>query len=134
VTLLFTDVEGSTPRCTLSGRRTATRSRSIAQPGPGRDRTHDGVEVDMQGDAAVPRGVRQRRAALHAARDAQRGLAAAIRLDGVALKVRMGLHTGEPEQRDPGLDGPPRQICAAVLGGQNARRGRVVSRMPGAAL
>ena len=59
---------------------------------------HDGVEVDTQGDAFFIAFARASDAAA-AAVDAQRGLA-----DG-PVRVRMGLHTGEPRVTDEGYVG-----------------------------
>ena len=121
VTLLFTDVEGSTAALHTLGtaygdslglHRTVIRGAIAA---------HGGVEVDTQGDAFfVAFGSADD--ALHAARDAQQALASASWPDGLQLKVRMGLHTGEPEQHDHGYVGIDlhrgARICAAAHGGQ----------------
>jgi len=121
VTLLFTDVEGSTAALhalgTTYGDSLALHRMLI------RDAiaAHDGVEVDTQGDAFLA-AFGSADGALHAARDAQRALAAATWPGGVALKVRMGLHTGEPELRERGYVGMDvhrgARICAAAHGGQ----------------
>ncbi|HET7366744.1 MAG TPA: tetratricopeptide repeat protein [Gaiella sp.] len=121
VTLLFTDVEGSTAALhalgaaygdSLALHRTVIRETADA---------HGGVEVDTQGDAFfVAFGSAD--AALRAARDAQRALATVAWPAGIELKVRMGIHTGEPEQRDRGYIGLDvhrgARICAAAHGGQ----------------
>src|SRR5437867_8691001 len=95
VTFLFSDIEGST--------------RLLQQLRGGYDEvlsTHarllraaierfDGHEIDTQGDAffvAFPRA----RDAVAAAVAAQRALAAEPWPDGVSVRVRMGIHTGEP--------------------------------------
>lgn len=121
VTLLFTDVEGSTSALhalgtsygdSLALHRTLIRA-AIAE--------HGGVEVDTQGDAFLA-AFGGAAAALRAARDAQRALSSAVWPAGVELRVRMGLHTGEPEQRDRGYVGLDlhrgARICAAAHGGQ----------------
>jgi predicted ATPase/class 3 adenylate cyclase len=121
VTLLFTDVEGSTAALhtlgttygdSLALHRTLIREAIAA---------HGGREVDTQGDAFLV-AFGSADAALRAARDAQRALGSAVWPDGVELKVRMGLHTGEPEQRDQGYVGLDvhrgARICAAAHGGQ----------------
>jgi predicted ATPase/class 3 adenylate cyclase len=121
VTLLFTDVEGSTAALHALGtsygdalalHRTVIRDAIAA---------HAGVEVDTQGDAFLA-AFASAEAALRSARGAQEALAAAAWPDGVELKVRMGVHTGEPEQRDRGYVGLDvhrgARICAAAHGGQ----------------
>lgn len=98
VTLLFTDIEGSTRLLSelrggyieaLSEHRRRIRAAAAA---------HSGVEVDSQGDSFLiafsrPTG------AVAAAVAAQRALA-----DG-PIRVRMGIHTGEPELTDEGYVG-----------------------------
>jgi YVTN family beta-propeller protein len=121
VTFLFTDIEGSTQLLKQLGSRypdalhehsTIIRSACAA---------HGGREVDTQGDAfffAFPRG----KDAVAAAVDAQRQLAEYPWPEGTTLKVRMGLHTGEPTvggERYVGI-GVHRaaRIAAAGHGGQ----------------
>ena len=76
---------------------------------------HDGVEVDTQGDAFFVAFARPSDAAA-AAVDAQRGLAAG------PVRVRMGLHTGEPRVTDEGYVGidvhKGARIAAVGHGGQ----------------
>src|SRR5918911_2304305 len=93
VTLLLTDIEGSTrllhvapdayPRL-VSEHRTIIRDASEG---------HGGRQVDAQGDSLllVFEGARD---AVAAAVDAQRRLAAHAWPDGAELRVRMGLHSG----------------------------------------
>src|SRR5262245_48414062 len=89
VTLLFTDVEGSTRLLqelgdgygdALQEHRRRLRA-SFAE--------HDGIEVDTQGDAFFVAFARASNA-VAAAAESQRALA------GGPIRVRMGLHTGEP--------------------------------------
>ena len=95
VTFLFTDVEGSTKLLLELGDRypdvLAEHRRVLRDVFAG----HGGVEVDTQGDAFF--------VAFAKASDA---LAAAeegtLRLSESPLKVRMGLHTGEPIVTDEG--------------------------------
>jgi predicted ATPase/class 3 adenylate cyclase len=121
VTLLFTDVEGSTAAlhslgaaygASLGLHRTVIRGALAA---------HGGVEVDTQGDAFFV-AFDSADDALRAARDAQQALASASWPDGLELKVRMGVHTGEPEQHEQGYVGIDlhrgARICAAAHGGQ----------------
>jgi class 3 adenylate cyclase len=106
VTFLFTDVEGST--------------RLLQQLGPGyaevlaeHDRilqtafaAHGGREVDNQGDSFFV-AFQTAKDAVAAAVDAQRDLFAQAWPAGAEVKVRMGLHTGEPRrggERYVGID------------------------------
>jgi predicted ATPase len=116
VTFLFTDVEGSTRLLhelgaqrygeALAEHRRALRA-VFAQYG--------GVEVDTQGDAffiAFPSA----EAGLEAARQGQEALSSG------SIRVRMGLHTGEPHVTAEGYVGPDvhlgARIAAAGHGGQ----------------
>ncbi|MDQ2909884.1 MAG: adenylate/guanylate cyclase domain-containing protein, partial [Actinomycetota bacterium] len=116
VTFLFTDIEGSTALLhelgasgyaeSLDSHRRALRDAFAA---------HGGVEVDTQGDAffvAFP----DAEEALQAAREAQQALAAG------SVRVRIGLHTGEPLLTDEGYVGvdvhKAARICSAGHGGQ----------------
>ena len=115
MTLLFTDIEGSTRLLhelgdgygdALDDHRRVVRAACA---------DHDGVEVDTQGDAFFMAFARASDAAA-AAVDAQRGLA-----DG-PVRVRMGLHTGEPRVTDEGYVGIDvhrgARIAAVGHGGQ----------------
>jgi YVTN family beta-propeller protein len=122
VTFLFTDVEGSTRLLKLLrdryGRVLAEHQRLVREAFA----AHGGEEVDTQGDAFFYVFSRAREAA-EAAAAAQRALAAHAWPDGAELRVRIGLHTGEPvisdEGRYHGL-GVHRaaRIMAAASGGQ----------------
>ena len=90
VTFLFTDVEGSTRLLEELGAagyaEALGRHRRIIRAACSE---HDGVEVDTQGDAfflAFPTAA----AAIAAAGDSQAAL------EGDPIRVRMGIHTGEP--------------------------------------
>jgi predicted ATPase/class 3 adenylate cyclase len=115
VTFLFTDIEGSTrllhelgdayPKV-LADHRNALRA-AFAD--------HSGVEVDTQGDAFFVAFASAIDAA-NAALSAQRALA------GSKVKVRMGIHTGDPTLTTEGYVGIDvhrgARICAAGHGGQ----------------
>ncbi len=95
VTLLFTDIEGSTQLLRRLGDAyagvLAEHQRLLREA----FQAHGGHEVDTQGDSffvAFPSA----RAAVGAAVAAQRALAAYPWPDGAAVCVRMGVHTGEP--------------------------------------
>jgi class 3 adenylate cyclase len=102
VTLLFTDIEGSTRLLRELG-----RSRYIPALEAHRDllreafARHGGVEVEMQGDSFFFAFARARHA-VAAAADGQRALASHDWADR-PIRVRMGLHTGEPDVTAAGL-------------------------------
>jgi predicted ATPase len=116
VTLLFTDVEGST---SLLERIGADRYAEVLAEHRRRLREaftrHRGVEVDTQGDAFFYAFARASDA-VAAAEDGQTALG-----DGPVL-VRMGLHTGEPLITEEGYVGTDvhraARIAAAGQGGQ----------------
>ena len=121
VTFLFTDIEGSTRLLQQLGDRyaevLATHHRLL------RTAIQDahGHEMDTQGDAlfaAFPRA----RDALLAAVAAQRAVQGHPWPDGIAPKVRIGLHTGEPLSGETGYVGMDvhraARIAAAGHGGQ----------------
>ena len=115
VTFLFTDIEGSTRLLAELGDGYAevlAEHRRVLRDAWGR---RDGVEVDTQGDAFFVAFGRAS-AAVAAAADAQAGLA------GGPVRVRMGLHTGEPLRTDEGYVGydvhRAARIAAAGHGGQ----------------
>jgi class 3 adenylate cyclase len=121
VTFLFTDIEGSTALLRDLGDRYAALladERSILREtltGAG------GQEIDTQGDAFFFSFTRARDAVAGAVA-AQRALAQHDWPDGVDVKVRMGLHTGEPSVGDEGYVGldvvRAARICSAGHGGQ----------------
>jgi class 3 adenylate cyclase len=121
VTFAFTDVEESTELLKRLGddyRDLLTIHRRIVRDAFG---AHDGIEIDTQGDAfffVFPRA----RDALEGAVDAQRGHVAASWPDGVDVRVRMGLHTGEPAIHEEGYVGldvvRAARICTVGRGGQ----------------
>jgi predicted ATPase/class 3 adenylate cyclase len=115
VTFLFTDIEGSTKLLhelgadyadALDGHRVVLRKAFIE---------HGGVEVDTQGDAFFVAFARASDA-VAAAANAQRELA------GGLVRVRMGIHTGEPLRTAEGYVGMDvhraARIAAVGHGGQ----------------
>jgi len=121
VTFLFTDVEGSTRLL----QQHPTGYRSLLERHAAIIRAaltdHDGLEVSTEGDAffAVFRSPAD---AVSAAVDAQRRLAATDWPEGTALRVRMGLHTGEGTLGGDNYAGidvhRAARICGAGHGGQ----------------
>jgi predicted ATPase/class 3 adenylate cyclase len=122
VTMLFTDIEGST--------------RLLERLGPGRYREaldvhrrllreafarHCGYEVDYEGDAFFV-AFASAQEAVAAASEAQKALAQSEWPEEGEIRVRMGLHTGEPVAAPPkyvGLDvHKAARIMAAGHGGQ----------------
>jgi len=97
VTFLFTDLEGSTRLLKELGRdgyhEILDEHQRMLRAA---FEAHGGRIVDTQGDSFFV-AFRTAADAVAAAVDAQRDLAAARWPDGVAVKVRMGLHTGEPK-------------------------------------
>ena len=96
VTLLFTDVEGSTRLARLLGVRyddsLAAHRRLLRESFA----EHGGVEVDTQGDALFF-AFQRARDAVEGAAAGQLALAAHDWPEDEPVRVRMGIHTGEPE-------------------------------------
>lgn len=121
VTLVFTDIEGSTRLLQELGDRYAavlSDHHRLLRDAFG---AHGGSELDAAGDGlyfTFPSA----RAALAAAVDAQRSVLAHPWPESADVRVRMGLHTGEPLSADVGLVGldvhRAARICAAGHGGQ----------------
>ena len=120
VTCVFTDIEGSTDLLkrlgdrygeVLAGHRRIVRD-TFAPLG--------GIEIDTQGDSfffAFPRA----REAVAAAVDVQRAHSAHEWPENAVVRVRIGLHTGEPTLGDEGYLGldvvRAARICAVGRGG-----------------
>src|SRR6266849_672792 len=121
VTFLFTDIEGSTRLLKQLRDRYAKALADHQRILREAFDEHGGREIDTQGDSffvAFPRATD----AVAAAVEAQHGLAEQSWPEGAQLRVRMGVHTGEPtvgEERYVGL-GVHRaaRIAAAGHGGQ----------------
>jgi class 3 adenylate cyclase len=121
VTFLFTDIEGSTRLLQELGDEygqvVADHRRLLrdvfAEAG--------GREVDTQGDAFFYSFTRARDA-VRGAVEGQRALASHVWPQGSEVRVRMGLHTGEPHVGDEGYVGMDvvraARICSAGHGGQ----------------
>ncbi len=121
VTLVFTDIEASTNLLQALGDRypevLAVHHRLIREAFA----KHAALERGSAGDGLyfVFGSARE---AIHAAIDGQLAVAAQIWPEGVAVRDRMGLHTGEPVQASEGYVGldvhRAARICAAGHGGQ----------------
>jgi predicted ATPase/class 3 adenylate cyclase len=122
VSLFFSDIEGSTRLLERLGRdryaEALEQHRGLLRAAFGR---HNGYEVDCEGDSFSV-AFQSAAEAAEAAREAQRALAGAEWPDGCTLRVRMGLHSGEPLLAPPkyvGLDvHRAARIMAAAHGGQ----------------
>ena len=122
VTFVFTDIEGSTRLLQELGdvdyAQVARDHRRLVRETFG---ARGGTEIDTQGDAfffSFPRA----RDAVAAAVDAQRALRLHDWPEGKTVRVRMGLHTGEPHLGDEGYLGidvvRAARISGAGHGGQ----------------
>src|SRR5918911_120984 len=115
VTLLFTDVEGSTRLLSELGERYGEALHEHRRRLRAAFAEHEGVEVDTQGDAFLVAFARASNA-VAAAADCQRTLA------GGPIRVRLALHTGEPRLTDEGYVGldvhKGARIAAVGHGGQ----------------
>jgi class 3 adenylate cyclase len=115
VTLLFTDIEGSTRILQQLGERYGEALLEHRRLLREAFQHHGGVEVDTQRDAFFYAFAK----ATDAVVAAQKGQAA---LAGSQLRVRMGIHTGEPLLTDEGYVGVDvhraARICSAAHGGQ----------------
>jgi len=121
VTFLFTDVEGSTRLLRDLGSRYAQLLADQQEILRKLVREGGGEEVDSQGEGMF---IVFRRAhdAVSTAVACQRAMAAHAWPGGRSVRIRMGLHTGEPERTDSGYVGidvhRAARICAAGHGGQ----------------
>jgi class 3 adenylate cyclase len=121
VTFLFSDIEGSTRLLEQLGDRYQDVDRDHRRILRERLGEAGGREIDNQGDAfffSFPRA----RDAVAGAVAAQRELASNAWPEGVDVRIRMGLHTGEPTVGEEGYLGMDvvraARICSAGHGGQ----------------
>jgi len=121
VTFVFTDIEGSTRLLQQLGDGFADVARDHRRLVRETFGAHGGTEIDTQGDSfffSFPRA----RDAVAAAVGAQRALRDHTWPGNAAVRVRMGLHTGEPQLGDEGYLGldvvRAARISAAGHGGQ----------------
>src|SRR5690349_14067459 len=96
VTLLFTDIEGSTLLLQQVGEGYAQVLETCRHLLRTALHQYHGHEVDTQGDAFFVAFARASDA-VGAAVTAQRSLATHEWPEGIAVRVRIGLHTGEPQ-------------------------------------
>jgi predicted ATPase/class 3 adenylate cyclase len=140
VTFLFTDIEGATRlwdehpdamRSALARHDELLRSAIESHGGYVFQTAGDGMAAAFQRSAG----------AVTAAVDGQRALLAEPWPEGAELRVRMGLHTGEAEERDGDYLGPPlnraARLMAAAHGGQtiiSEATAAVLGQVPGIGL
>src|SRR6266480_3173106 len=120
-TFLFTDIEGSTHLLQHLGERYPSlleEYRSLVRLAFQKDSSH---EVDTQGDGFFVAFARASEA-IGAAVEMQHSLASHAWPEGEPVRVRMGLHTGEPELTSEGYVGldvhRAARIMSACHGGQ----------------
>ncbi len=114
ITLLFTDIEGSTRLLQRLGDRYAEVLAGCRHLLRGVFLDFHGHEVDTQGDAFFVVFARAADA-VSAAVAAQRALAAHAWPEGVEVRVRMGLHTGEPSLVAEGYVGVDVHHAARIM-------------------
>lgn len=121
VTLLFTDIEGSTHLVQQLGERYPQALSACRHLLRTAFQHHHGQEVDTQGDSFFVAFARASDA-IAASVEAQRVLATYDWPEGVIVPVRMGLHTGEPSRTTEGYVGldvhHAARIMSAGHGGQ----------------
>src|SRR6476620_8199891 len=121
VTLLFTDIEGSTRLLQRAGESYATLLDQHRRVLRHAFSSHGGVEVDAQGDAFFVAFATAQDAAA-AAIEAQQALALEAWPDDNEIRVRIGLHTGEPTAANGNYVGlavhQGARVMAAGHGGQ----------------
>ncbi|HLX57787.1 MAG TPA: tetratricopeptide repeat protein, partial [Ktedonobacteraceae bacterium] len=121
VTLLFTDIQGSTRLLQQLGNRYTSVLAECRHVLRTAFQHRSGHEVDTQGDAFFVAFARATDAVL-AAVEVQRALAARFWPEGVAVRMRIGLHTGEPLLTPEGYVGldvhRAARIMSAAHGGQ----------------
>lgn len=123
LTLLFSDIEGSTnllARLGLRYRDLISRYREVMRAAFARWR---GVEMGTEGDSFFV-VFTTAGAALAAAAEAQRALATSSWPDDAVVRVRIGVHTGEPVRHEDGYVGLDVHLAARVAA--VARGGQVL--------
>jgi predicted ATPase/class 3 adenylate cyclase len=114
LTLLFTDIEGSTLLLQKLGSGYAEMLRECRRLLRAAFQQWNGHEVDTQGDAFFVVFERIPDAIL-AAVTAQRSLSSARLPDGAVVRVRMGIHTGELQSTEEGYVGLDVHLAARIM-------------------
>jgi class 3 adenylate cyclase len=121
LTLLFADIEGSSLHLAALEDRYGPMLNTVRRIERAAVRTHGGVEVDARADEffAV---FRSAPAAVEAAAEVQREMAAHAWPDGRDVRVRIALHTGRPTPTATGYQGisvnAAARLCECGHGGQ----------------
>ena len=140
VTLLFADIEGSTRLVHSLGDQYAPVRARMRELVRGAAAAHRGQDVDWAGDG-VFLAFERARDALSAAAELQRALAGEPWPPEASVRMRIGIHTGEPDLSEEGYIGldvhVAARICSAAHGGQvvvsRATRDFVGDDLPGEA-
>jgi predicted ATPase/class 3 adenylate cyclase/DNA-binding CsgD family transcriptional regulator len=114
VTLLFTDIEGSTRLLQQVGELYADMLAECRDLLRTAFRGYHGHEVDTQGDAFFVAFARASEA-ISAVMSAQRALTTHSWPEGVVVRVRMGIHTGEPSLISEGYVGLDVHHAALIM-------------------
>jgi class 3 adenylate cyclase len=121
VTLLMTDIEGSTALLHRLGPRYEALLNTIRRAVRAAISHHRGREIDVRADECFA-VFEDAGKAVAAAVAAQRGLLARQWPGGVEVRIRIGLHSGRPTLTKSGYIGLPvhtvARVCAAAHGGQ----------------
>jgi YVTN family beta-propeller protein len=121
VTFLFTDIEGSTRLLNELGDAYGSLLEQQYRLLRAAFDEHGGQEIESQGDAFMF-AFRRARDAVHAAVEAERAFAAAEWPRAVAVRIRIGIHTGEPGLAERGYHGldvvRAVRMSGAAYGGQ----------------
>ena len=135
MTLLFSDIEGSTELLDRLGERYVEILTEVRQIQRQAVREAGGVEVDSRGDEFFGVIVEADKA-VRAAVSVQDRLERHPWPDGVRVRIRIGLHTGTPERTTEGYVGMDVHLAARVMatghGGQVIISGDTRSAMEGA--
>ena len=119
VTLLFTDIEGSTRLLQRLGEQYAGVLKECRRLLRMAFQQGNGYEVDTQGDAFFVVFERATDGVLSAV-NAQRALFQAHWPGGEVVRVRMGIHTGEPQPLEEGYVGlDVHRVCTAYYPPEN---------------
>jgi class 3 adenylate cyclase len=124
VTLIYTDIEGSTELLDRLRERYAALVSELRQILRRATREAGGTEIDSRADeyfAAIPDAIRAVRAALQI----QHEIATRPWPDDVRLRIRIGLHTGEPDLMADGYVGMDIHLAARV--GSSGNGGQIVA-------